>query len=219
MKRRALLTGAAAMPLLSGCFWDKHFDLSWEEEVQLHDGQVIAVKLKHTYERLHREFTRYGGTNLTRDTTLTFDAGGTVGTVTQLFKGFHPMFLGQHEGVWYAVLYGSYYYRSRELPGQDWGELEGPYGQWGIKLLDGKWQPMSMSRLPGIFQTPNMLILKGEAIEHAKFNGKRVTLQDKQAWLEKYPYDYGDIRLTRPTKTSPKRPDSVLDNMTKGESK
>ena len=66
------------------------------------------------------------GTNLTRDTTLTFDAGSNSGRVTQLFKGFHPMFIGFSEQQWYAVLYGGYYARSRELPGQDWGELEGP---------------------------------------------------------------------------------------------
>jgi hypothetical protein len=209
MNRRTFLASSTAVPLLSGCFWDKQFDLSWEEEVLLHDGRVIVVKLKHTYERVHRRLGRYAGA-IPRDTELSFDAGGTVGKALQLFKGFHPMFLGQYQEAWYAVLYGSYYNRSRELPGQDWGDLEGPYGQWAIKLVEGKWLPISMSNLPSVFQQPNMLILKGEADEHASFDGKRVTLQDKQAWLAKHPYDYGDIRLTRPTKASPKRPDSVV---------
>ena len=217
MNRRIFFVGSAAMPLLGGCFWDKHFDLSWEEEVELHDGRVIVVKLKHTYERLHREFGRYTSA-IPRDTEISFDAGGATGWVTQLFKGFHPMFLDKYEGVWYAVLYGDYYYRSRELPGQNWGELEGPYGQWAIKLVEGKWLPISMSNLPTSFQQPNMLILKGEYKEHASLNGRRITLHDKRAWLAKHPYDYGDIRLARPTRASPKRPDSVLD-MTKGDEK
>lgn len=215
MNRRKFLGTSAIASLLSGCFWERDFDLSWEEEVQLHDGKIIVVKFKHTYERLHQEFDRYAGAIL-RDTEISFDAGGMTGKVSQLFKGFHPMFLGQHEEVWYCVLYGGYYNRSRELPGQDWGELEGPYGQWAIKLVERKWIPISMSKLPQVFQQPNILILKGDVDEHAKFSGTRVTLQDKQAWLNKHPYDYGDIRLTRPTKASPKRPDSAIEEINQG---
>lgn len=208
MNRRSFTAAAFATPLMSGCLWDKHFDLSWDEEIQLHDGRVIVVKVTHTYERLRREIGRYTSA-LPRDTEFSFDAGAPVGRVTQLFKGFHPMFLGWHEGTWYAVLYGDYYYRSRELPGQDWGELEGPYGQWAIRLDNGKWQPMSMSRLPAAFYEPNMMLLKGAVSEQAEFDGKKVTLQDKQAWVAKHPYDYADIRLTRPTAVSPRRKDSI----------
>ena len=217
MNRRKFIVAAGATPLLTGCFWGRHFDLEWEEEVQLHDGRVIVVHLKHTYERLHREFGRYASA-IARDTELAFDAGGTTGKVTQLFKGFQPIFLGQHEGVWYSVLSGDYYYGSRKLPGQDWGELEGPYSQWAIKLVDGKWQPMSMSRLPRLFQEPNMLVKKGVASDHAKYAGKHLTLQDKKAWVQEHPYDYGDIRLARPTVASPLRSDSIA-NALQGEKK
>lgn len=217
MKLRILSLGIAAISTLAGCLWDKHFDLTWDEEVQLHDGRVIVVKVTHTYERLRRELGRYTSA-IPRDTELSFDAGDATGRVTQLFKGFHPMFLGQYEGTWYAVLYGGYYYKSRELPGQDWGELEGPYGQWAIKLDKGKWQPVSMGRLPAIFQEPNMLILKGNAGEHAEFSGKTVTIQNKQAWIALHPYGYADVRLTRPTAASPLRKDSVSNTNT-GETK
>jgi hypothetical protein len=205
MNRRTLLTTAVVTPLLNGCLYDRWFDLEWDEEVQLTDGRVIVVHLKQTYERLGQSFSRYGGTNLTRDTTLTFDAGGSTGRVTQLFKGFHPMFIGFYDGQWYAVLYGAYYARSRELPGQDWGELEGPYGQWAIQLDRGKWVPMSMGQLPDPFQTPNVFMLYGTASEHALFNGKTITLQDKKKWLSDHPLGYAHVRLTRPTAASPKR--------------
>lgn len=226
MNRRTLFAAVTVTALLSGCVRDRYFDLEWDEEVQLHDGRVIVVHLKHTYERIEQGFfttvlsgfSPYAGTILPRDTTLTFDAGGTTGKVTQLFKGFDPVFLGQHEGNWYAVLCGDYYYGSRQLPGQDWGELEGPYGQWAIKLDQGKWQPISMSRLPDVFQEPNMLMLYGNAKEHADFNGKRVTVHDKQAWLVKHPLGYAHVRLTRPTAASPQRPDSVTSLIT-GEQK
>ena len=218
MNRRALLAVAASAPLFSGCLYDRWFDLEWDEEVLLNDGRIIVVHLKQSYERLGQTFSRYGGTNLTRDTTLTFDAGGNTGRITQLFKGFHPMFIGLHDEQWYAVLYGGYYYRSREIPGQDWGELEGPYGQWAVRLTEGKWLPISMSRLPNHFETPNVLILYGTAAEHAQFHGKTLTLQDKRAWLAKHPLGYADIRLTRPTPASPKRKDSI-DVLPKGKEK
>ncbi len=194
---------------LSGCVYSRYFELEWDEEVLLQDGRVIVVQLKHSYERLHQGLTPYGGTILARDTTLTFNAGDGIGQVAQLFMGFQPIFLNQHEGTWYAVLSGSYYGGSRQLPGQDWGELEGPYGQWAIKLVERKWQPMSMSRLPAQFQHPNLLIKKGHPSEHAKFSKKLLTLKDKESWVRLHPYDYADIRLTRPTAASTIRSDSV----------
>lgn len=209
MQRRTFnITLCTAIPALCGFGWDRFFELGWEEEVQLHDGRVIVVKIKQSYERLGTSLTRYGGRSITRDSTLTLDAGGSAGVVTQLFKGFRPIFLGQYEGTWYAVLGGGYYANSRKLPGQDWGELEGPSGQWAIKLVDGKWTPISMSNLPEPFQQPNMLIPYGEASEHAEFKDKRVTLADKRAWLRRYPPGPADLRLERPTARSPKRPDS-----------
>ena len=76
--------------------------------------------------------------------------------------------------------------------------MEGPYGQWAIKLVDGKWTPISMTRLPESFQRPNMLLPYGTAEEHATFKGKRVTLADKARWLKKHPPGYSDVTLTRP---------------------
>jgi hypothetical protein len=57
MKRRTILGGLVAAPLLSGCIWPREFDLEWDEEVQLHDGRVIVVHLKHTYECCRRPKT------------------------------------------------------------------------------------------------------------------------------------------------------------------
>jgi hypothetical protein len=199
MNRRSLLW-AAAVPLLGACMRERAFELAWDEEVQLADGPVILLHLRHAYERLG------GDTALLRDTTLTFDAGGR--TVTQLFKGFHPMFLDRDQGTWFGVLYGSYYDRTREMPGQDWGELEGPHGQWAIRLTPDGWKPMSMTRLPARFEQPNLLMLYGTPQEHAQFHGKRVTLADKAAWLRKYPLSYADVRLARPIVPS-KRPDAT----------
>lgn len=127
LNRRSTLLTTMMSPLLGVCIYDRWLSFEWDEEVKLADGQVVTVHLKHTYERLRQGLTPHSGTIVPRDSTLTLNAGGT--NVSQLFKGFHPMFLDRHGGTWYAVLYGDYYNRSRELPGQDWGTLEGPYGQ------------------------------------------------------------------------------------------
>jgi hypothetical protein len=120
------------------------------------------------------------------DSTLTLDAGPPAGTVSQLFRGFTPMFLNQQAGQWYAVLDDGYYGTTCHEPGQDWGELEGPGPQWGIHLVDGRWTPMSMSRLPPDFTGPNLWI--PEDVEDVRrVAGQRVTLQMKDAWRSEHP--------------------------------
>lgn len=187
--------------LLAGCIWGQYFELGWDEEVALHDGRVIRMHVTHTYERT-RGWRRYDGA-IHRDCELRFDAGAGQGTVTQLFMGFSPMLLDQHEGVWYAVLYGGYRKRSREIPGQDWGDYEGPHGQLAIRLDAGRWRPISMRALPEEFQKPNVMLLSGSVGEHADWDGTRVTLRQKGRWLKKYPPDPGRMQIDRPAGKRP----------------
>jgi len=187
-----------AIPMvLSGCIWRQYFELGWDEEVELHDGRTILVHVTHTYERTSR-WRRYD-TAIHRDTELRFDAGDGIGTVNQLFMSFIPMFLDQDENIWYAVLYGGYSKRTREIPGQDWGDADSsPYGQLAIKLDRGKWTPISMSSLPEKFKTPNMLLLHGAVSQIAELDGTRVTLERKRRWRKDHPPGYADVRLARP---------------------
>jgi hypothetical protein len=97
------------------------------------------VHIAHRYMRLETSLSELGGlSSPPRDTTMEFDAAAGTGVVKQLFKGFDPTFLGQKNGIWYAILIGGYRLKNREIPGQDWGDQEGPYGQWAIQLVDGK---------------------------------------------------------------------------------
>jgi hypothetical protein len=210
MNRRSFFGISLFTSLLSGCLWRKNFDLEWEEEVLLHDGRVIVVKIKHTYERLRPGITRYGGQNIPRDTTLTFDAGGSTGTVTQLFKGYQPMFLGQHEGVWYVTIAGGDYYRSKEIPGQNWG-LHWYDCSPAAKLVGARFEPISIHDLPALFEKPNLLLLYGTAEEHAAFDGGRVTLAKKLEWVQKHPPGYGHNLICRPPKVA-KKPANLFRN-------
>jgi hypothetical protein len=202
MNRRTVLAMAGSAPLLGACFYDRYFDIEWDEEVLLHDGRVIVVHLKYRFERLHREFTRYGGAIVPRDATLTFDAGGDVGQVTQLFKGLHPVYLGQHNGTWYAVLSGGYYAGARETPGQDWGDFEGPYGQWAVKLVGKQFQPISKLDLPDEVQEYNMLWLNGTIQEHVGFDGTTISLDQKNGWKALHPLDVSSVRIIKPKSPS-----------------
>lgn len=198
MNRRTLLGCVAALCLLTGFFWPDFFDLEWDEEVLLPDGQTIVVHRKQHFQRYSKGLTPYGGVNRPLDTTLTLDAGGASGRVTQLFMGFRPLFLGRDGDTWYAVIIGNYYGKSREVPGQDWGDLEGPYGQWAVKLVGEKFVPISMLELPATFKKPNMLLLYGDAKELSQFDGKRVTWADKAKWEEIHPPGYTHVELVRP---------------------
>jgi hypothetical protein len=187
MNRRNLLLVGASTPMLNGCFYDRFFSISFEEEVQLHDKRVIVVKRKKIYERLSQGILPYGGTNISRDEEISFDAGGSVGVVTQLFKGFRSLMLDQLDGVWYYVMFGGYYGRSQEIPGQDWGKPVGNFDWHVLNLVGHKWIPISVDKFPQIFQKPNMHVLRGLPDEQVEFNGKKLTLKDKAVLFEKNP--------------------------------
>jgi hypothetical protein len=197
MNRRNILNAMLALPLLSGCYKPGPFDLEWDEEILLPDGRVIVAHMTRTYMRLESSLSEFGGISSPRDTTMEFDAGSGAGVVKQLFMGFRPMFLGQKDGVWYAILIGGYRFKNRSIPGQDWGDSEGPHGQWAIKLVGGKWQPTSLRAFPTEFQYPNVL-MSGTAEELSVFHQKQVTLKDKAAWLEKHPLGINNIAISRP---------------------
>jgi hypothetical protein len=204
-RRAALVTTLALHPLV-GCSYSQFFDFAWDEEVQLHDGRTIVVHLNYKFQRLSQGLTPYAGRSIPRESELTFDAGGTSGVVTQHFRGYFPMFLDQSQGAWYGVLYGSDYRHSRTLPGGDWGDMEGPYGQWAIKIIDGLWRTISMLDPPDLFQTPNVMMLYGGASELSRFDSSRVTLIDKARWLRKHELGYSHERLTRPRQSNRVRP-------------
>lgn len=198
MRRRLLLAIAAVLPLLASCHRPGWTDLVWSEEVLLPDGRTVVVNMTHTYFCFNYRFKEFGGTCSPNDTTMTLNTGAAAGLVTQLFKGFQPMFLGEKNGIWYAILIGGYRYKNREIPGQDWGDQQGPYGQWAIRLVDGRWQPMPLADFPVEFQRPNMLLLYGTGQELSKFQHGRVTLQDKSDWVAVHPPGYSDFRIERP---------------------
>ena len=209
MKRRTFAAAAVTAPLLSACLYDDIFAFEWEEEIRLHDQSVIVAHVKHTFARVTQGILPYGGMIVPRDCTLSFDAGVPAGKVGQLFRNFRPVFLDRDDGVWYAVLEGAYFTKYKETTGQYWGEYEAPGGHRTIALLDGKWQPISLKRLPAKFKIINMLLLVGTADEWAKFDGTRLTLNQKAGWLLKHPPTPDNYFLSRPPEVDPASSDPM----------
>jgi hypothetical protein len=201
MKRRSFAAALAVTPMVSGCFWGKHFDLAWEEEVQLHDGRVIVVKLKHTYERLQLGFTRYGGTNIVRDSAITFDAGGTTGLITQELKGGWPLSLEQVDGSWYLVFYWNSRWSPALLGGQDWGQDQNGHGQHVAMLRGMRFSAISICALPSKVQRPNLLLHQDDLSKMASLSGSLITLRAKRI-LDGPPRGPHETSIERPAPLS-----------------
>jgi hypothetical protein len=201
MNRRTFTMTAMATPLFSACFYDQYFDIEWDEEVLLHDGRVIIVKLKHTYERLQQGATKYGGKNILRDSTITFDAGGTTGVITQLLKGGWPLCLDQVDGIWYLVFYWNARWSPSLLGDQNWGEDQNGNGQYVATLQGKNFKTISICVLPAKVQKPNFYFLRSDLKKIAALNGKLITLSVKQD-VDQRPSNPAEARIERPSQPS-----------------
>jgi hypothetical protein len=166
MKRRTFTAAVIASPLLSACIYDQFFDIEWDEEVLLHDGRVIVVHVKNTYERRGKGFKQYDETKITfRHKELIFESepGKRV-----TFKTRMPVaYLGQFEKDWYVVIAG-----------------QGPYGNYPDEMPDhwGNDYSPSIARL-AILQNGAFIPARwANAPEPLKSTGWQVNLMTSSFW-------------------------------------
>lgn len=81
--------------------YPQFFDIAWDEEVKLHDGRVIVVHVKRTFERRDR-FDRWLA--LDRDTEIAFDAGPPWGKFKRNFERYDVTMIEQKGSSWYFNL-------------------------------------------------------------------------------------------------------------------
>ncbi|MDY0745767.1 hypothetical protein SNE35_14705 [Paucibacter sp. R3-3] len=155
MNRRSLLSLGLVTPWLHGCQSERFVELSWTEDVALHDGSVIVASLRFIYERIGGPFhtDRFSGLIL-RDTELSFDAGSPSGRMTQLFKRQRPMVLERDAtGGWLLVLQG----RASFAPGTkqpDWGPDQNGNGQRMARLQHDTFVLAHLRDLPSWSMAP-----------------------------------------------------------------
>lgn len=104
--KRVLFGFGIAIALIVGYIsvfgiYPRYFDIEWDEEVQLHDGRLIVVHVKRTFERRAR-FERWLAYD--RATEISFDAGPPWGKFKRKFQGYDVTMIEQRDGNWFFGL-------------------------------------------------------------------------------------------------------------------
>ena len=204
MQRRSIILLSLGLPTLTSCYYPQYFYTSWDEEVKLHDGSVIVIKLKFKFERRSR-FKEYDDIML-RDTTMTFDAGPPFGVVTQEFRQMQPTLLNKYEDTWYAVIVprgGGFNYN---LTGQDWGsQQQNASHQAPIKLTAEGFKWIQLSQFPDAIVTNNMLQIDSFR-EMVSQNGRSFQLGGSKAELARKYFVPHENRILSKSKLGVARP-------------
>ena len=165
----------------------------------MHDGRVIVVQVKRSYERRNR-WSRYSDAAL-RGNEFHFHANDQIGRIafsSRLGVGF----IDQIDDKWYAVLYGQGPYGNHpdEMPnrwGHDFTEKEER-----LARLDGRqFVPISWDLAPqGAILRNNFAVGSFPLEALAKFYGKTMTLADKTKLRIDYPPGPGAGEIARPVR-------------------
>ncbi|MBP7111648.1 MAG: hypothetical protein KBA82_01415 [Nitrosomonas sp.] len=196
MNRRNFTAAVVTAPLMTGCIYDRYFDIEWDEEVLLHDGRVIIVHVKNTYERRGGGLKKYDETKITfRRKELIFEAA--PGKFVTFSTRMPVAYLGNFDNDWFVVIsgqgpYGNY---PDELPTR-WGNNFSTLEQRLAILQNGTFLPVDWDRSPSALTTMNMLE-SAFFIEYVAWNKKRITLEQKKIFNNTYPSPYGQ-QITRP---------------------
>jgi len=165
--------------------YPRYFDIAWDEEVQLHDGRVIVVHVRRTYERLKNELERYPKHPRLVSMSFSFDKGNK--TVFQhTFKGGTLHFLDEKDGKWYIGYHAD--------PGDPSVEIGTRllYPHVAVLNVDGSIsRPQSWGDIPSAITKANILPATPNPKVIAKFQGKTITIEEKMAHWNAYPSGAG----------------------------
>jgi hypothetical protein len=200
--KKKIITGLVFVLLLALGYirlfglYPRYFDIQWDEEVFLHDGHVIVVHVKRTYERQGSRFKQYDENRIQyRRTELTFESAPGI---QQVFTTRLPVaYLGQFNKQWYVVLstQGPYGNFPDEMP-THWGSDFSTKEQRLAILKEGTFVPISWDAAPVPLNQGNML---GSAFfsELVAWNGTRLSLSQKQKFQAVH-MNPGGYEITRP---------------------
>lgn len=144
-KRMTLGIVLAGVPLVGGCGNNIG---SWQEEVKLLDGRVIAITQKRRYENV---YDGQSSGNLPREFWLTFKLPESGSQEITWHENLFPRVLNVYQGKLYVV-------------GTPWTELE--YRQYGkpypeyvsYRYEAGQWQRISFNEIPEAIYDTNLMI-------------------------------------------------------------
>ena len=187
----ALVLVLAAVYVAKFGIYPRYFDIEWDEEVQLHDGRMIVVHVKRTFERLSR-FDRYGGVH--RDTEISFDAGGAIGKFTKKFQRYDVSLLERLQDQWFIGLV-----QTTGTPPIKWVDFDTPFL---VLQPDGQLRKETLQNFPQEFTRYNVMPNTPDAAGIGKFHGKHLTHTEKVRHWNQYPRGAGDDGQIRRRKTT-----------------
>jgi hypothetical protein len=152
------------------------FELSWEEEVRLHDGRIVVVGRSIQYERLDR-WSRYDGT-IPRKETLRFVPEGESQPREVSFPNLSVFVLDAHGGVNYVVLRGTTG-RSRSSEDSPFPVGEPPGDYRVLRWTGDRFVQIPLKDLPLDIVDGN-LSWDDSSKRMVAFEGQRLSLPDKQ---------------------------------------
>jgi hypothetical protein len=185
MNRRTF-AAAAALSLLEGCkeAYPRFFDIEWDEEVLLHDGRIIWVHVKRTFER-RSQFDQWDG--IYRDTEISFDMDSVGKKYQRKFLRYQVNMIEFKDGYWYISL--------ENTSGSPPEQVVDPSFPRLILAQDGAQRAAtSWAELPD-FPRHNLMPLTPSPEGVLQFANKRLTWQVKMAHWKKYPRAAGDTGL------------------------
>ena len=201
MQRRGLVLATLSTPLLTACPWPQFFDIGCDEDVQLHDGRVIVVKVKYTYERLGALTVDRYEPSILRNTEFSFDAGSPIGRFSQLFQKHRVNIVEYVNGKWYLLLQTRGGLLTVEKEGKReevFGSMQNGSGYKCWSLDENGFVQASMNDLPDPLLKINMLMDYAPARVLAILDGTRVTLSQKNELRISFPFNPSDQRIERP---------------------
>lgn len=196
--RNSQILGAVALVLVLAAvyvakfgLYPRYFDIEWDEEVQLHDGRVIVVHVKRTFERLNT-LDRQRGVH--RDTEISFDAGGTIGRFQKTFQRYDVTLLENKGDQWFIGLV-----KTTGTPPIQWVDFSYPFL---VLQSDGQLRRDVLANFPKEFTRYNVMPLTPDAEGIARFDGQVLTTKEKMAHWSRYPRGAGDDGFIRPRNAS-----------------
>ena len=161
--------------------YPRFFDIAWDEEVQLHDGRVIVVHVKRTFERVSG-FEKWRG--IYRDTEIGFDAGGTIGFYVKNFQRHEVSLLEQKADQWFIGLV-----QTSGTPPIKWVDFNTPFL---VLESDGQLRKETLEKFPAEFTNYNLMPVTPNSEGIARFNGQFLTQAEKMKHWTQYPRGAGD---------------------------
>ena len=188
LNRRAFLGSLMAAPLLTtGCWRGRYFDIEWDEEVELHNGRIIIVHIKRTFERVTASMRRSRWKGVLRATEISFDTGGQIGVYTKKFENYDVSSIDFSRDKIYISLAG-------------YGAVKNRIVKQTIPVLivsaDGSELAANSWKEVPHFPKFNVMPITTNSESISKFNKKLLTIPVKMAHWKKFPRAAGDDGTT-----------------------